>query len=156
MGATTKGYSVMSGPPNIFIILAGLLLLVAMSHASEENQIVPSNILEISPSIPEHSNIEDDQWNIMENRFMNFFPTYFGGRGFNPTYFGGRGFKKIGEGDRRKRLFGLSPFSSYQLPKARYRRPNRNVGDRLQVIRLKRNNIQDLQHLGEALKVIRL
>ena len=53
--ATTKGYSVMSGPPNIFIILAGLLFLVAMSHASEENQIVPSNILEISPSIPEHS-----------------------------------------------------------------------------------------------------
>ena len=100
--------------------------------------------------------IEDDQWNIMENRFMNFFPTYFGGRGFNPTYFGGRGFKKIGEGDRRKRLFGLSPFSSYQPPKAQYRRPNRNVGDRLQVIRLKRNNIQDLQHLGEALKVIRL
>ena len=92
----------------------------------------------------------------MENRFMNFFPTYFGGRGFNPTYFGGRGFKKIGEGDRRKRLFGLSPFSSYQTPKAQYRRPNRNVGDRLQVIRLKRNNIQDLQHLGEALKVIRL
>ena len=51
---TTKGYSVMSRPPNIFIILAGLSFLAAMSHASEESQIIPSNILEISPSIPEH------------------------------------------------------------------------------------------------------
>jgi len=150
MGGTTEGDSVMSRPPNIFILLLGSLLLVAMSHASEENQIIPSNILEISPSISEQmKDTEDDPWNIMEQHFMDF----------SPSYFGGRGFKTIGNGNRQKRFFGLSPFSSFQQPKAvtpksYYRRPNRN--DRLQVIRLKKNNLHQMQHLGESLKVIRL
>merc|ERR1712110_413732 len=131
---------------------------------------IVENTLEPNPSISQlySRQLEDYQTvrgdsnrNEMAKNFME---------DYNPSYFGGRGFKSVGQVEfQPKRYFGapkqyFSPLSSLNL--SYFRRPYRK--DNLQVIRLKRNQLKrnlqvirlkrnnDLENLGESLRVIRL
>merc|ERR1712008_590162 len=109
----------------------------------EPQEPIVENTLEPNPSISQlysrqledyQSGRGDSNRNEMAKNFME---------DYNPSYFGAR-----------KRYFGAaSPLSSLNL--SYFRRPYRK--DNLQVIRLKRNGLNnDLQNLGESLRVIRL
>jgi len=179
MGGISRGDSdmirLLTSPGHHFIALAGLLFLAAIGHASEPQEPLVENTLEPNPSISQlysrqledyQSGRGDSNRNEMAKSFME---------DYNPSYFGGRGFKSVGQVESQpkryfgapKRYFGAaSPLSSLNM--AYFRRPYRK--DNLQVIRLKRNgnqlkrNLQvirlkrnnDLENLGESLRVIRL
>merc|ERR1712203_777486 len=176
MGGISRGDSDMfrlTSPRHPFIALAGLLFLAAIGHASEPQEPFVENTLEPNPSISQlysrqfedyQSGRGDSNRNEMAKNFME---------DYNPSYFGGRGFKSVGQVESQpkryfgapKRYFGAaSPLSSLNL--SYFRRPYRK--DNLQVIRLKRNQLKrnlqvirlkrnnDLENLGESLRVIRL
>merc|ERR1711971_635213 len=156
MGGISRGDSdmirLLTSPGHHFIALAGLLFLAAIGHASEPQEPLVENTLEPNPSISQlysrqledyQSGRGDSNRNEMAKNFME---------DYNPSYFGGRGFKSVGQVESQPKLYfgAASPLSSLNL--SYFRRPYRK--DNLQVIRLKRNN--DLENLGESLRVIRL